>query len=439
VTDPNNQQRPTEPVVLDRPLALPPPLPPEVVATFGSIRKRRALLRSPAYQAHHQQLLDLTYGMQYEPAPGSAPHPSEAPPLRGPRTGLQGTGPLRPFVRVASWNIKRGIQLDRIKTFIERHPVLRHVEIWMLNEVDIGMARSGNRNVAAELARHLGLGFVYGNSYLCLDHGDARDGTPQGENHESLHGNAILSRHPLIQAENFSIQISKDKFHSSEKRLGHKKALWALVQTPLGPLPVVVLHLDAYASAAQRGAQLQDALDRVALRGLRDRVLLGGDLNTNTYDAKNVGQICLNLARKAVRGGFPHAMHHYLHPYELYERPVFRAMEREGFDYRAFNAMGRGTTRYEVETFDSESTVREQLPGFAVKVLRRKLRPWNGVAAIKVDWFFGRGLEVARDASDGSSDESSGPDPRPPGSIERPAVDGVPLSDHDPIVVDVQL
>jgi len=417
VTDAQNQVQPTEPVMLDGPIALPSALPADVIAALAAIGKRRDLVRSELYRRHEQRLMELTYALEHQPAAGPAP-PSG-----------------RPFVRVVSWNIHRGIHLDLIKTYLDRHEDLRHVDILMLNEVDIEMARSNNRHVAAELARHLGFAFVYGNSYLCLGFGDARDGEPRGQNRESLHGNAILSRFPFTRAENFSIEISKDKLHSSDKRLGHKKALWAEVQTPLGPLPVVAVHLDAYASSAQRGAQLEDALDKVSQRGLQERVLLGGDLNTNTYDMKTLGQLCVNLARKLFRGGFPHAMHHYLHPHELYERPVFSRLEERGFDYQSFNAMAVGTTRYEVESFDSESTVREQMPGFAVKLLRRKLRPWNGVAAIKVDWFFGSGLEVMQ--GEGSSRDEQVV-PRSPTPIARPAVDGTQISDHDPILVDVR-
>ena len=202
----------------------------------------------------------------------------------------------------------------------------------------------------------------------------------------------------------------------------------------LGPLPLVAVHLDAYASAAQRGEQLRDVLQKVEQRSLAGRVLLGGDLNANTYDAGSIGQLCLNVTRKLVRGGFPHAIHHYLHPYELYERPVFSLLEEQGFDYRSFNEMAVGTTRYEVGTFASESTVREQMPALAIKILRRKLRPWNGVAQLKVDWFCGRGLQVL----DGTgSRPKGGPASCAPTVVQRPTFDGTQLSDHDPILVDV--
>lgn len=417
--DRDQQRRASEPVTLDGPVDLPPALPREVIEHFAGIDKRRRLVKSDVYREHADALLEQTYGLQYRPA--SEPAPAEA----------------RDFLRVASWNIQRGIHLDHIKRYLSEHEHLRHADVILLNEVDIGMARSRNRDVSAELAEHLGFHCVFGNSYVCLDYGDPRDGRlgAPGDNAQSLHGNAILSRFPLLRAESFSLAISKDKFHSSEKRLGHKKALWAEVETPLGPLPVVAVHLDAYTSAASRGAQMEDVLRTVQGRGLADRVLLGGDLNTNTYDAGSAVQLCVNIWSKVLRGGFPHAIYHYVHPYEIYERPIFAALEAAGLDYHGFNAPEQGTTRYEVGTFESESTVQEQMPALAVKILRYKLRPWGGVAPLKVDWFAGRGLEVL--AGEGGTHDGVAL-PLGPRACERPTMDGVSLSDHDPIVVDVR-
>ena len=209
--------RDTEPVDLSSgPVPLAPTLDPEVRAALAAIKKRRRLLDSEVYHRHEQALLELTYALQHQPA--VRPSASER----------------RDFVRVVSWNIERGLRLDKLGAFLSQHEDLRHLDVLTLNEVDVGMARSGNRHVAAELADLLGFGYVFGNSYLCLDFGDARDGVKAAENRESLHGNAILSRFPLRRAESFSIAITRDKFQSSEKRLGHKKALWAEVDTPLG-------------------------------------------------------------------------------------------------------------------------------------------------------------------------------------------------------------
>ncbi|MCA9671958.1 MAG: endonuclease/exonuclease/phosphatase family protein [Myxococcales bacterium] len=404
--DPDHQVRATTPTRLERPLRA-AALPPEVIAAVAACKRRRDLWRSPVYQRHRDALLELTYAMEHEPTPASSK-------------------PLdRPFIRTVAWNIQRGMRLDDIKRLLDTHEALRDTDVLLLNEVDIGMARSGNRNIARELAEHLGFGYVFGNSYLCLSYGDARDVQQSaeargGENRESMHGNAIISRFPFVHAENISVAISRDKLSSSEPRLGHKKALWAELDTPRGPLHVCATHLDAYASLAQRGEQMRDVLSLLRARRIDQRALLGGDMNTNTYDVDTVWRLLGNFARKMVRGGFPHAIEHYLKPHEIYERPVFDALEQHGFEYAPFNDMSTGTSRYEVGSEGDESVIRELLPRFAVWILAYKLRPWDGVAQLKVDWFFGRGLRA-----------------NAPQTLTRASVDGREVSDHDPIVVDV--
>src|SRR5262249_56268686 len=55
-------------------------------------------------------------------------------------------------VRLAQWNIEHGNQFDAIERALMTHPDLAAADIVTLNEVDLGMARSGNRDVAGELA-----------------------------------------------------------------------------------------------------------------------------------------------------------------------------------------------------------------------------------------------------------------------------------------------
>ncbi|GAB4557552.1 MAG: hypothetical protein Tsb0020_01780 [Haliangiales bacterium] len=394
------------------------------LATLAAIRSRAALSRSAVYQRHRAAIERISFGLAYG------------------RPTAPAARPQRSFLRVGAWNIERGRRLPGIRAYLQATPLLRDADLLLLNEVDVGMARSGNRDVAAELAAALGFEYVFGNSYLCLSRGNQRDGAPEEDNHIGLHGNAILSRFPIRRAENFSVTISKDKFESSEKRLGHKKALWAEIDTPLGSLPVCTLHLDSGASPAQRAAQLADVLALLDARifasesGERPpRCLIGGDFNTTTYDNKSVPRLLWNTFRKLTRGGFAHAMHHYLHPDKLYEKSIFDALVESGFDYHGFNHLGRGTIRYEVGSFESESKVREYLPGVALSILRWRLRPWDGVASLKLDWFAGRGLHAL------THEQTREPAPervsQDPTTIERPRWDDALLSDHDPIVVDI--
>jgi endonuclease/exonuclease/phosphatase family metal-dependent hydrolase len=394
--------------------ALPPSLDHRALAQLTAVARRRALVASPLWARLGDDAERLTRALEYRRPTRPAPRPE------------------RRFLRCVSWNIERGNRMAGVLGLLQSAPELADCDFVILNEADVGMARSGNRHVAREIAEALGMEMVFGNSYLCLSPGDARDGAPTDKNSESLHGNAILSRWPLRRAENFSVAISRDKFESSEKRLGHKKALWAEAETPLGPVAVLTPHLDPYASARFRGLQMEHALAKVREHGL-GAVILGGDFNTSTYDLESLPALIKNVLVKMWRGGFAHAIAQYMKPQEIYERPIFEALERAGFEWKSFNDMAAGSVRYEVGTFDSESKLRDHVPGAAVHLVRWKLAPYGGVVPLKIDWFAGRGV---RALGHDELVEPSGRSSRAPAVLERARWQGEPVSDHDPIVVD---
>lgn len=402
-------------------------LPKEVMAEVRAIKRRRDLEAAEHLRAAREEIEDITFAMEYRRPSRPAPRPD------------------RRFLRAVTWNIERGNRLPAILGFLERTPAILDSDVVLLNEVDIGMARSGNRNVAREIAELLGFEHVFGNSYLCLGHGDVRDGggardlTPEADNAVGMHGNAVLSRFPILRAETFSVAVTRDKFESSERRLGHKKALWAEIEAPMGKLAVISAHLDPIGSPAQRTAQMRDVTRTIEERGIGARALLGGDLNTTTYDIESIPALALNLLKKFARGGFPHAMRHYMCPHELYERGIFDELRAAGFAIEPFNAMDKGTLRYEVGAFGSESQIRDHLPEIFVSILRYKLRPWSGVAPMKLDWFAGRGLEALREGEvrDEGSGEGGSRVSLSPTVFERTRWEGVPISDHDPVLVDV--
>ncbi|HXU09624.1 MAG TPA: hypothetical protein VN743_11565, partial [Blastocatellia bacterium] len=79
---------------------------------------------------------------------------------------------LRSFLRVVEWNIERGTRLEGIVDVLNSHPVLRYADLLLLNEVDCGMRRSGNVNVALELSRALSAHAIFGVEYLELTKGN---------------------------------------------------------------------------------------------------------------------------------------------------------------------------------------------------------------------------------------------------------------------------
>ena len=64
-------------------------------------------------------------------------------------------------VRASAWNLERGIRFDGILDALKRHEQIKDKDILLLTELDYGMARSGNRFVAQELARELKLNYAF--------------------------------------------------------------------------------------------------------------------------------------------------------------------------------------------------------------------------------------------------------------------------------------
>jgi endonuclease/exonuclease/phosphatase family metal-dependent hydrolase len=176
---------------------------------------------------------------------------------------------LGPSLRVAFWNIERGLGLDYIQLFLrdkdafmakvkeERNKAqksgkrirevelqkipqeietLKAADVWILNEVDWGVKRTAYREVVRELAKSLNMNWAYGVEFLEIDSkqlGTAR--FDDGEDKESqqqlleqfkvdkgrlkaLHGNAVLSRYPIRSARVVPFTVGYDWFKESRIR-----------------------------------------------------------------------------------------------------------------------------------------------------------------------------------------------------------------------------
>src|SRR3712207_4565526 len=69
--------------------------------------------------------------------------------------GASAPPPSSGTVRATAWNIERGTMLDEIVRVLRAHGVLGQSDVLLLTELDYGMARSGNRHVAREMAEGL--------------------------------------------------------------------------------------------------------------------------------------------------------------------------------------------------------------------------------------------------------------------------------------------
>jgi endonuclease/exonuclease/phosphatase family metal-dependent hydrolase len=195
-------------------------------------------------------------------------------------------GPARSgaTVRVGHWNLEHGNRFDAIARALETHPSLAGADLVTLNEVDLGMARSGNRDVARELASRLGLHAAWGALFLESTRGrddDALTAAPH-DNAESLFGLAMLSRWPLANARLIPLPGPERLLFERERMAGRFVALVCDVAHPTRPFVAATVHLEVHRTRAHRAAQMRRVLE--SLRGETRPVVIAGDWNTHTFD-----------------------------------------------------------------------------------------------------------------------------------------------------------
>jgi endonuclease/exonuclease/phosphatase family metal-dependent hydrolase len=176
---------------------------------------------------------------------------------------------LGPTLRVAYWNIERGLELDYIELFLhdpgafmakvkeerdeakqnkkrlrpvnlEKIPqqieTLKAADVWILNEVDWGVKRTEYREVVRELGKDLNMNWAYGVEFvevaptqLGIDKFDDGETTEEQkqlleeftvDKHKlrALHGNAVLSRYPIRDARLVPFTLGYDWFKETKIR-----------------------------------------------------------------------------------------------------------------------------------------------------------------------------------------------------------------------------
>lgn len=328
--------------------------------------------------------------------------------------------PAQTRYRAVAWNIERGSRFEQQVDALQRDPRLAGCDLLLITEADAGMARSGNRMVAEELARALGMAQVFAPCYLALGKGSGVERDATGANRFGLHGNALLSRYLIRDARAIALPNGVDKMAHREKRLGRQSAVVAIIDFPDRPVQAVSLHLDAQSTQRHRFEQMQLVL------GQLDSSLptvIGGDWNTSTYDSSHAMWAILGFWRRVMMGVDYTIRNHYLHPESWFERDLFRLLEKEGFDYRSANVSGAPTVYYDIGDIRIRRNLNEWVPAWCFAFIKWSLRNHGGRCPLKLDWFAVRGLRT-----------------------ENPAVAhdlsqayGEPLSDHDPIALDLVL
>jgi len=327
-------------------------------------------------------------------------------------------------IRATAWNIERGIRLERVIATLREHPLLSRSDVFLLTELDHGMARSGNRPIAREIASALGLQYVFAPCYINLNKGSGLEIEAKGENSLALHGNALFARFPLLFGHSIALPNGKDKMQGKEKRLGCQRAVVALVDHPLGKFWAVSVHLDAHSTQRHRRDQMRIVLDHVERLRPQHPVLIGGDWNTSTYNSKRATYSILGYCRRVAMGVQHVIKNHYPYPESWFERHLFRELDRRGYIWRDLNELGACTLHYDVKDLALNRNMGDWIPKWCFWFINWALEKNTGNegrCSFKLDWFAGRGIVP------------SGP--------QKPMVvhdirQKEHLSDHDPIILD---
>jgi len=94
-------------------------------------------------------------------------------------------------LRLVSWNIEKGKRWQLLEKCLESEAI-QTADVLCLNEVDDGMARSGNRRIAYEIGERLEMQVAFGPTFKELTKGIGEERQAPGENTTAIQGNAIL-------------------------------------------------------------------------------------------------------------------------------------------------------------------------------------------------------------------------------------------------------
>ena len=322
-------------------------------------------------------------------------------------------------ITVVAWNVERGLCLDPIIRFLQDHPSLNRADVLLLSEVDWGMARTGNRFITRDIAAALGMNYAFAPCYLALNKGAGVEKNVAGDNEESLHGNALLSKYPLHNAHSLALPNGKDKMKGAEKRIGSQRAVIADVAHPSGTFRAVSLHLDAHSSQRHRQTQMRLVLDHLDTLQPRLPTLIGGDWNTTTHDASRALYSILGYFRRVLMGVRSVVKYHYPFPERWFERHLFRELEARGFNYRDLNRMGACTLHYNIKDLTTNLNLGEWVPKWCFWFINWALNQTGGSCSMKLDWFAGKEIVPVS----------------PPLALAGLVDQGRPVSDHDPIAL----
>ena len=302
--------------------------------------------------------------------------------------GREPRAPVDPGrVHAVHWNIEHGNWYDLVAAALLAHPRLAGADLLTLCEVDLGMARSGNRDVAANLSATLGLHAAWAPLFLETTAGRHDDASASGglDNQESLFGLAILSRWPIGETRIVELPSPAEYQFDFEGMYGRHIALVATIERPGAPFVAVTIHLEVHRTRRHRAAQMVVLVE--ALRDERRPVIVGGDLNTHTFDR---GRPWHALVGAMVLAGWPGPLlrRRLLWP-DRGREPLFDTLREAGFEWERFGDRQPTLALRFVRLPEATGPLASPI---ALPLLRWAERR----SLVRLDWFAGRGWNAAR-------------------------------------------
>ncbi len=179
-------------------------------------------------------------------------------------------------IRVVSWNINRGLRLQRVIDFLAGSKA----DLVLLQESDLNARRTHHLNIAREISQKLQMNYVFGREFQELTQGSRAS--------PAYHGQATLSRWPLSNSRIIRFQRQSNFWHPHwflpeiepfQERLGGRLAL--VCETNIAGKPVVTynLHLESKGDDALRCSQIDETLQDARRYDTSTPIVLAGDFN----------------------------------------------------------------------------------------------------------------------------------------------------------------
>lgn len=253
------------------------------------------------------------------------------------------------YLRVATWNVEKSIRMKEVTEMLSSEESfqkmlaekglatgsagyeklkrererLASADVILLQEMDIGITRSGYRDVVRDLAKAMGMNYAFGPQQLEIDPvmlglesiSDGRGGQvkhqPDEDRYKGVFGVAILSRYPIKSAQSFQLKSQPYNWHSGEKasmdvmegarrlateivfenqivremKIGGRGFFSVDLDVPGMPgdtLTVVNNHLEIKARPRDREAQMVEILSYI--KNIPHAVVMAGDHNSAHED-----------------------------------------------------------------------------------------------------------------------------------------------------------